>query len=142
MSAAGKQRSIPSAARPRRDMRRRERKSRFFVLVVDDERVISQINQLACTCIEITRDADLNRTEAASHPCVPAQLPMQDRLTRRQFEIALGVSRGLSNKDIGRELGISHLTVRNHLSLILLTLGLADRQELARLLHLDLFRLA
>ncbi|WP_446652317.1 response regulator transcription factor [Blastomonas sp.] len=67
---------------------------------------------------------------------------MRDRLTHRQLEIALGVVRGLSNKDIGRELGISHFTVRNHLSQVLLILRLSSRQELTEFLRAHLLRLA
>lgn len=66
----------------------------------------------------------------------------RDHLTQRKLEIALGVARGLSNKDIGRELGISHFTVRNHLSQILLILGLSSRQELGEFLRTHLLRLA
>jgi DNA-binding NarL/FixJ family response regulator len=65
---------------------------------------------------------------------------LRDGLTQRQFEIAVGVMRGLSNKGIGRELGISHFTVRNHLSRILLLLGLSSRQELGDYLRVRLFQ--
>ncbi len=68
----------------------------------------------------------------------PKAVMLRDDLTVRQFEIALGVMRGLSNKEIGRELGISHFTVRNHLSQILLILGCFTRHELGEFLRTQL----
>ncbi|WP_440511264.1 LuxR C-terminal-related transcriptional regulator [Sphingopyxis terrae] len=98
-------------------------------MVVDDRRAIAQIRALASACVEIDDRGDASSCSNMS-TVVPAVKGLQDDLTQRQFEIALGVMRGLSNKGIGRELGISHFTVRNHLSRILLLLGLSSRQEL------------
>lgn len=39
-------------------------------------------------------------------------------LTEREREIAVLVAQGLCNKEIGRALGISHQTVKNHLTAI------------------------
>jgi DNA-binding NarL/FixJ family response regulator len=54
-----------------------------------------------------------------------------DRLSDREHQIALLVSRGLKNKDIGRELGISENTVKRHLQSIFSKTGTKDRLELA-----------
>ncbi|MEU8382513.1 helix-turn-helix transcriptional regulator, partial [Streptosporangium sp. NPDC048865] len=53
------------------------------------------------------------------------------RLTRRQQEIALLVSQGMSSKDIAEQLGISARTVDNHLRHIYVEFGITTRRELA-----------
>ena len=52
-------------------------------------------------------------------------------LTEREVEIARLVTRGKSNKAVGKELGISPRTVSTHLSNIFQKLGLGSRLELA-----------
>jgi DNA-binding NarL/FixJ family response regulator len=52
-------------------------------------------------------------------------------LTRRQREIARCIDRGLSNKEIARELGIQLATVKNHVHSLLDKLGAARRSEAA-----------
>jgi DNA-binding NarL/FixJ family response regulator len=47
-----------------------------------------------------------------------------DRLTAREREVATGLARGLTNKQIGRELGISHRTVEIHRARLKRKLGL------------------
>lgn len=54
-----------------------------------------------------------------------------DALTSREQQIAQSVARGLSNKEIGREYGISHETVKRHLASIYSKLALRGRVELA-----------
>ena len=120
---------------PDRTECRAKGKSRLFVLVAHDEQAIERIKQLASTCIEIECSAGENEPASLSLRSAAMGAILQDHLTHRQFEIALGVARDLSNKDIGRELGISHFTVRNHLSQVLLILGLSSRQELGDLLR-------
>jgi two-component system nitrate/nitrite response regulator NarL len=53
------------------------------------------------------------------------------QLTSRERQILAHVSRGLSNKAIARELGISHDTVKLHVRHILSKLNLASRVEAA-----------
>ena len=52
-------------------------------------------------------------------------------LTGRQREILLYLSQGASNKQIARKLGLSHFTVRNHVSKLLQLLNVTSRRELA-----------
>ena len=52
-------------------------------------------------------------------------------LTQRQLEILRLISVGESNKQIARKLGLSPFTVRNHISLLLRTLHVHSRSELA-----------
>ncbi len=53
------------------------------------------------------------------------------RLSDRERQIAALVARGMKNKDIGRELGISENTVKRHLQSIFNKTGTRDRLELA-----------
>lgn len=50
-------------------------------------------------------------------------------LTERQQEVLDLLATAASNKEIGRVLGISHLTVRFHLSAIMRILGVSRRQD-------------
>ena len=54
-----------------------------------------------------------------------------ERLSEREHQIALLVARGMKNKDIGGELGISENTVKRHLQSIFSKTGTKDRLELA-----------
>jgi len=58
-------------------------------------------------------------------------------LTLRQREILDFLLNGLSNKEIGRKLGLSHFTVRNHVSNILRILNFPCRREMRRSLGAD-----
>jgi DNA-binding NarL/FixJ family response regulator len=55
----------------------------------------------------------------------------REQLTRREQQIADGIARGLRNKEIARELGISAKTVKSHLNNIFQKLGLEGRFALA-----------
>ena len=52
-------------------------------------------------------------------------------LSRREMEILQQIARGLSNKEIARELGISRQTVKNHMTSILRKLSVNDRTQAA-----------
>ena len=54
-------------------------------------------------------------------------------LTPREREVLAGVARGLSNRSIAEELGITERTARTHVSNILAKLGLASRTQAALL---------
>jgi DNA-binding NarL/FixJ family response regulator len=56
-----------------------------------------------------------------------------DKLTRREEQVLALIQEGLTNKEISEELGITHHTVRNHVSSILNKLGLSRRGEAAGL---------
>lgn len=58
-------------------------------------------------------------------------LDLGGKLTSRELEIVGLVARGMSNKAIGDELGLSDNTVRNHLRSILEKLGLDNRVQVA-----------
>jgi DNA-binding NarL/FixJ family response regulator len=52
-------------------------------------------------------------------------------LSAREMEILEAVIQGMSNKQIAYALGISHQTVKNHMTAILGKLGVADRTQAA-----------
>jgi DNA-binding CsgD family transcriptional regulator len=71
------------------------------------------------------------RTGPASHLLRIRPLQQIDQLTEREAEVARLIAAGSTNKEVGRRLQLSPITVRNHLSSILRKLGIAKRGELA-----------
>src|SRR5260370_16300120 len=57
--------------------------------------------------------------------------PAFSPLSPREMEILQHVTRGLSNKEIAISLGISHQTVKNHMTAILHKLDVEDRTQAA-----------
>lgn len=67
---------------------------------------------------------------------MPGSLPQDDEevfepLTPRQMEVLELVTRGMTNKEIALRLGISHQTVKNHMTAILRKLRCQDRTQAA-----------
>jgi DNA-binding NarL/FixJ family response regulator len=58
-----------------------------------------------------------------------------EKLTKREKEVALEASKGLSNKEIARVLDITERTVKAHLASIFERLGAKDRLQLALMLN-------
>lgn len=56
---------------------------------------------------------------------------MYQPLSPREMEILQCIARGLSNKEVARELGISQQTVKNHMTSILRKLAVNDRTQAA-----------
>lgn len=69
---------------------------------------------------------------SAPGPIQKEAAPHVPVLTRRQTELATLVSRGLSNRDMAAQLGLSEGTVKLHISAILRRLGLRNRTEIAQ----------
>lgn len=61
--------------------------------------------------------------------------PSPWKLTLRQVEVLALISRGHSNKEIARDLGMSENTVRTHLAAIFREMGARSRTEVASLAH-------
>jgi two-component system nitrate/nitrite response regulator NarL len=61
----------------------------------------------------------------------PDRHPVEERLTARQIQALRLISRGLSNKEIARELGISVSTVKNHVHSVLEKLRVQSRSQAA-----------
>jgi DNA-binding NarL/FixJ family response regulator len=72
-----------------------------------------------------------SRVEALSGPYVVDSSEHFVPLSPREMEILRCVTRGLSNKEIASELGISHQTVKNHMTSILDKLNVEDRTQAA-----------
>jgi len=74
------------------------------------------------------------RTTARALEHLTTRLPdAEDRLTKRELQIADGVGRGLRNKEIASQLKISQKTVKSHLNNIFRKLRLDGRVALALL---------
>ncbi len=71
------------------------------------------------------------RVEALAGPYVADNGEHFVPLSPREMEILRCVTRGLSNKEIAQELGISHQTVKNHMTSILDKLNVEDRTQAA-----------
>ena len=61
-----------------------------------------------------------------------ADQPARDRLTPQERQIAMLAAAGLTNKEIGQQLSLSHRTVRAHLCQIFPKLGITTRAALPR----------
>ncbi len=69
--------------------------------------------------------------EMAGRPYVDDTREAFSPLSPREMEILQYVTRGLSNKEIALALGISHQTVKNHMTAILHKLDVEDRTQAA-----------
>jgi two-component system response regulator DegU len=70
------------------------------------------------------------KTETASRPYSDPGEPFYP-LSTREMEVLESVTLGMSNKEIAGYLGISHQTVKNHVTAILRKLGVEDRTQAA-----------
>lgn len=72
----------------------------------------------------LSPEATIALIHAATHPRSPG-----DDLTTREREVLALLVRGLSNRDIARELVVSHSTAKCHVSNVLSKLGVSGRTE-------------
>lgn len=79
---------------------------------------------------------EFGRRERAAHAGADPDRPVdQDRLTDRELEVLGAVTRGLRNKEIAAELGISENTVKFHLRNLYRKIGASSRTEAMALAH-------
>jgi transcriptional regulator EpsA len=77
--------------------------------------------------------------EAGSQPCNTAPGFSGTSISEREEQVLAWVREGMSNQEIGEQLGISPLTVKNHIQKILRKLGAANRtQAVARAISMNL----
>lgn len=67
----------------------------------------------------------------AAAPAAPAADDLLSRCTPRQIDVLHCLERGLTNKEIGRELGLSSRTVKMHVSTLLRIFGVRNRTQAA-----------
>jgi DNA-binding NarL/FixJ family response regulator len=70
------------------------------------------------------------KTEGAIRPYSDPGEPFHP-LSKREMEVLSHLTKGMSNKEIANLLGISHQTVKNHVTAILRKLGVEDRTQAA-----------
>jgi DNA-binding NarL/FixJ family response regulator len=64
-----------------------------------------------------------------THPMALSGISAADPLTRREREVADRMGRGLSNREIARELHLAPDTVKAHVARVLRKLGASNRAE-------------
>ena len=79
--------------------------------------------------------ASLTARAARLAPAATAASALPDGLSPREVAILQLVARGLSNREIGRELSISEHTAANHIRSILRKTGCANRTEATAYAH-------
>jgi len=92
----------------------------------------------AAVMIDRVRDAvAVFRRSAAGHIEGLADFPGRDLLTRRERDVLTQLSRGASNKEAGRKLGISPRTIEVHRANIMDKLGARNAADLMRIVLSD-----
>jgi DNA-binding CsgD family transcriptional regulator len=74
-------------------------------------------------------------------PARPYSPPTTEFLSPRLADVAIGICRGQTNKEIAREIGISDQTVKDHLAILCRRFGVHNRTGLAARLATRLFAL-
>ncbi|WP_199239582.1 MULTISPECIES: AAA family ATPase [Kribbella] len=79
-------------------------------------------------------EAARQELRASGETSMPRTPDERDRLTPQELHIAQLAARGLSNREIGRRLYLSHRTIGSHLYRLFPKLGISSRSELAGVL--------
>lgn len=102
----------------------------YLAIETDDAGVLDAI------CAILPQGSRLHVGLAGDMPVRPVDKQVDDRactllpeLTGRQRDILGLLAQGLSNKEIGRRLALSHFTVRNHISQVMRLLDASTRKE-------------
>jgi NarL family two-component system response regulator LiaR len=134
-----------------RELRRRLPEARVIVLTsyAEDDRLLPAIRAGAAGyLLKDAEPREIARAVRAAHagealldPAIAARLvaaiaqpagtPPVRRLTPREREVLGLIGRGMPNKRIARELGVSEKTVKTHVGHVLAKLGVTDRTQAA-----------
>jgi two-component system NarL family response regulator len=125
-----------------RTLRAESPRSRLLVLTTyDGENDVSLALQAGASGYLLkgasaTELTDAIRAVHGGRRYVPAELaerllprPAADSLTDREVDVLHRIARGMGNRDIGAELGISERTVKGHVNNLLSKLGVTDRTK-------------
>ncbi|MGX5712149.1 LuxR C-terminal-related transcriptional regulator [Sphingopyxis terrae subsp. ummariensis] len=99
-----------------------------FLVETDDFQFIRRVAALLPEGAKLQILPAAVRVDRAAPPTGRSAAGGLPALTGRQQDVAALLVQGLSNKAIARELGLSHFTVRNHVSQLLRMLGTPTRR--------------
>jgi NarL family two-component system response regulator LiaR len=100
----------------------------YLIKTAAADDVVAAIHAAAADTANLSRDLLARLTRSLQKP--PAPDPLQ-ALSPREREVLGLVTRGYSNRQIARELGIGDETVKTHVSSVLAKLGVQDRIQAA-----------
>ena len=134
------------------EMRRRDLKTKVIVLTTfdEDEYIEKSLNQgaigyllknttpdkiidtikMAYNGISVIQEDILKRYKEIGQSTPKGKID-KSLFTDREYEVILGISQGLSNKEISKKLFISEGTVKNYITSILNKTGLKHRTQIA-----------
>ncbi|MBI4943153.1 MAG: response regulator transcription factor [Actinobacteria bacterium] len=100
----------------------------FVLKEVEVADLVRDVRRVARGDVLVSRVADL---AAGPDGDVDVEAGLLDRLTRQERRVLDLVAEGLTNQQIGEALGISPKTVKNHVTSVLLKLGVRWRTQAA-----------
>ena len=107
-----------------------------FPLDLAEEQIISAVALAAAGGSVFLPAPPTARSAVPAQPWPGAEpLPQQAGLTRREADVLAQLARGLSNAEIGRELGLAEATVKKHLTQAMRKTGQSDRLRAALYAH-------
>lgn len=109
----------------------------FQVPVMKPEKV-KNVYKLLGTIMEILDGniaAALSKNEQSKTPQGMEHSLLRERLTTREYEVALLIGEGCSNREIAERLFISEKTVKTHVSNVLCKLDVKDRMQIMLLVR-------
>lgn len=103
----------------------------YLLKDMDPDELVDALDEIVNGSIVVAQDMTHVLAKVLKNELTDNPEASFESLTNREQEVACKVSGGLSNKVIGRELGISDGTVKLHVKSILKKLSLSSRVEVA-----------